>query len=143
MSVLICSSSISFEERQSQSSEAMCELNYFCVIFWWSRRNENSSQDCDIALDYENPSLEAKICGYCFASCQQQFATCLLAHIDKDSNGSIQYCQEKCDKCEQRCITDKRTSRIAAANWAKVVKVLQQFNTFSPIKQEQTPSIEK
>ncbi|CAF4114565.1 unnamed protein product [Rotaria sp. Silwood2] len=110
---------------------------------WWSRRNENLLQDCDIAFNHENPSLEAKICGYCFASCQQQFATCLLAQIDKDLDSSIEYCQEQCDKCEQRCLNDKRTSRIAAANWAKVVKVLQQFNTFSPITQEQKQSIQK
>jgi hypothetical protein len=32
-------------------------------VVWWSRRNENSQQDCDIELNNENPSLEAKICG--------------------------------------------------------------------------------
>jgi hypothetical protein len=37
----------------------------YSVLFlvWWSRRNENSDKDCDIELNYENPSLEAKICG--------------------------------------------------------------------------------
>ncbi|CAF0988000.1 unnamed protein product [Rotaria sordida] len=103
---------------------------------WWSRRNENPLPDCDIALDNENPSIEAKICGYCFASCQQQFATCLLIHINKAVNNSIEYCQEKSDRCGHRCLNDKRTSRIAAANWAKVVKILEQFNALSPIKEE-------
>lgn len=32
-------------------------------LVWWSRRNENAPEDCDLALDYENPSLAAKICG--------------------------------------------------------------------------------
>ncbi len=33
------------------------------VLVWWSRRSENSEQDCDIEFNNENPSLEAKICG--------------------------------------------------------------------------------
>jgi hypothetical protein len=51
-------------------------------------------------------------------------------------NGSLDDCQEKSEKCEKRCFNDKRTSRIAEANWAKVVKVLQQFNPYSPTNVE-------
>ncbi len=105
-------------------------------------------------MNNENLSLEAKICGrkkifffliivqkiispgYCFAKCQQQFAACLLAQMTAVFNGSLDVCQEKSQKCEKRCFNDKRTSRIAEANWAKVVKVLQQFNTFSTIEEK-------
>lgn len=131
---------------------------FFLHIVWWSRRNANTENDCNVAFDNENPSLEDKICGkipspssklvlydniidhvflgYCFASCQQQFATCLLTQINKSSDGSVDYCQEKYAKCQHRCLHDKRTSRIAEANWAKVVKVLQQFNSFPSTKEE-------
>ncbi|CAF3405065.1 unnamed protein product [Rotaria socialis] len=109
---------------------------------WWSRRSESSLPDCDVAFDNESPSLEAKICGYCFASCQQQLATCLLAQIKESLNASLEDCQEKCEQCEKRCLTDKRTSRIAAENWAKVVAVLRQFNSYWPVKEEQTQSTE-
>jgi len=101
---------------------------------WWSRRSEYSQQDCDIELNNENPSLEAKICGYCFAKCQQQFAACLLAQMNGVVKGSLDLCQKKSNKCEKRCFNDKRTGRIAEANWAKVVKILQQFNTLSTIE---------
>jgi predicted transglutaminase-like cysteine proteinase len=57
--------------------------------------------------------------------------------------GSLDLCQEKSVKCEKRCFNDKRTSRIAQANWAKVVKILQQFNSFSTIEEKKTESIEK
>jgi len=103
---------------------------------WWSRRNENSEKDCDIEFDNENPSLEAKICGYCFAKCQQQFAACLLAQMNEVLNSSFDVCQEQSNKCEKRCFSDKRTSRIAEANWAKVVKVLRQFNSYLPANEQ-------
>ncbi|CAM2722176.1 unnamed protein product [Rotaria socialis] len=93
---------------------------------WWSRRSESSLPDCDVAFDNENPSLEAKIC----------------AQIKESLNASLEDCQEKCEQCEKRCLTDKRTSRIAAENWAKVVAVLRQFNSYWPVKEEQTQSTE-
>jgi hypothetical protein len=123
-----------------------------CFSVWWSRRNDNSQSDCDFDLDYENPSLAAKICGrktivllindfsslgYCFAKCQQQFGACLLAHIKEVSNESLDLCQKKSVECEKRCFNDKRTSRIAEANWAKVVKVLHRYNTLSSIEEKQ------
>jgi len=51
-------------------------------------------------------------------------------------NGSLDLCQKTSNICEKRCFNDKRTSRIAQANWAKVVKVLQQFNTFSTTEEK-------
>jgi hypothetical protein len=47
-------------------------------------------------------------------------------------NGSPDYCQQESSKCEKRCFNDKRTSQIAEANWATVVKILKQFNSHSP-----------
>jgi len=67
--------------------------------------------------------------GYCFAKCQQHLAACLLAQMSEMLNGSLELCQEQSNKCEKRCFNDKRTSRIAEANWAKVVKVLQNYNS--------------
>jgi len=100
---------------------------------WWSRRNDDSQQqECDIEFENENPSLEAKICGYCFAKCQQQFAGCLLAQMTEVLKASLDYCQTLSDKCQTRCLNDKRTSRIAEANWTKVVKILRQFNANTP-----------
>ncbi|UJR10423.1 hypothetical protein I4U23_014627 [Adineta vaga] len=99
---------------------------------WWSRRNDEIPKDCDIEFTNENPSLEAKICGYCFAKCQQSFAACLLAQMNNVVDGSIDFCQEKSSQCEKRCFHDKRTSRIAEANWAKVVQILQQFHSYTP-----------
>ncbi|CAF0848389.1 unnamed protein product [Adineta ricciae] len=99
---------------------------------WWSRRNDEAQKDCDIEFTNENPSLEAKICGYCFAKCQQKFAACLLAQMSSAVDGSLDLCQEKSSECEQSCFHDKRTSRIAEANWAKVVKILQQFHNHAP-----------
>jgi len=40
-----------------------CKEKNKLYLVWWSRRSENSEQDCDIDFDNENPSLEAKICG--------------------------------------------------------------------------------
>lgn len=97
---------------------------------WWSRRSENNLQNCDIELDTDNPSLEAKICGYCFARCQQQFAACLLAQMNEVVGGSLDFCQLKSNSCQKHCFEDKRTSQNAEANWARVVKVLRQFNTY-------------
>ena len=124
--------------------------NLVCFfLVWWSRRNENSDKDCDIELNYEDPSLEAKICGkkeklkkyfhkfeilflgYCFAKCQQQFGACLLAQMTEMLDRSVDICQEQSHKCEKQCFNDKRTSRIAAANWAKVVEVLKKYNSHS------------
>jgi hypothetical protein len=51
--------------------------------------------------------------------------------MTEHSNGSLELCQNQSNKCEERCFNDKRTGRIAAANWAKVVKVLQQYNSYS------------
>lgn len=87
--------------------------------------------------------IENLFLGYCFASCQQQLATCLLSEINKSLNGSLEYCQAKCTECEKRCLHDKRTGRIAAENWAKVVHVLQQFESDWPVKEDQKSAIEK
>jgi predicted transglutaminase-like cysteine proteinase len=51
-------------------------------------------------------------------------------------DGSVDLCQKKSNHCEKRCFTDKRTARIAEANWFKVVKVLQQFNSMSMIEEK-------
>ena len=95
---------------------------------WWSRRDDTSESDCPLELDNENPSLEGKICGYCYVKCQQQFAACLLAQMNQVVSGSIDYCENLSRKCEASCLNDKHTSQIAEANWAKVVKILQQLN---------------
>ncbi|UJR35519.1 hypothetical protein I4U23_028273 [Adineta vaga] len=99
---------------------------------WWSRRNDNSQGDCNVEFHNENPSLEGKICGYCFAKCQQQFAACLLAQMNQVVNGSLDYCENMSKVCQTNCLADKRTGRIAEANWSKVAKILQQFN-FYPV----------
>ena len=117
------------------------------ALVWWSRRSENNPQNCDIELENDNPSLEAKICGnrkvltktltlcsssagYCFARCQQQFAACLLAQMNEVVGGSLDFCQVKSNSCQKHCFEDKRTSQNAEANWGRVVKVLRQFNTY-------------
>lgn len=69
--------------------------------------------------------------GYCYVKCQQQFAACLLAQMNQVVTGSLGYCENLSKKCEVNCWNDKRTSRIAEANWTKVVKILQQFNAES------------
>jgi len=94
---------------------------------WWSRRNDDLERNCNLDFENENPSLEGKICGYCFAKCQQQFAACLLAQMNQVLKGSLNYCENLSKKCEKICLTDKRTSRIAEANWEKVVQILRQF----------------
>jgi len=104
---------------------------------WWSRRGE-SSPDCDIESINENPSLEGKICGYCYTKCQQQFAACLLAQMNQVFNGSLDYCEQLSDKCQKRCLDDKRTSYIAEANWAKVVKILMQFKSMDKNSMDST-----
>lgn len=68
--------------------------------------------------------------GYCFARCQQQFAACLLAQMNEVVGGSLDFCQVRSNSCQKHCLEDKRTSQVAEANWAKVVKVLRQFNTY-------------
>lgn len=68
------------------------------------------------------------IIGYCFAKCQQQFAACLLAQMNEVVSSSLDYCENMSKKCEINCYNDKRTSRVAEANWSKVVQILQQFN---------------
>jgi len=103
---------------------------------WWSRRDDKSQRDCDIDFENENPSLEGKICGYCFAKCQQQFAACLLAQMNQVVSGSLDYCENMSKKCETNCSNDKRTSRIAEANWEKVVQILRQFNPNSATDNE-------
>ncbi|CAF1333272.1 unnamed protein product [Adineta steineri] len=103
---------------------------------WWSRRNDETHKDCDIEFTNENPSLEAKICGYCFAKCQQNFAACLLTQMSNAVTGSLEYCQNRSNKCEKLCIIDKHTSHLAEANWAKVVKILQQLH-LSPSSDEE------
>ncbi|CAF2380867.1 unnamed protein product [Rotaria sp. Silwood2] len=103
---------------------------------WWSRRNENSQPDCKIEFENENPSLEEKVCGYCYAKCQQQFAACLLAQMNQVITGPLDYCQNLSKKCETTCLNDKRTSRIAEENWGKVVEILRQFYSYSPIDDE-------
>ncbi len=40
------------------------------------------------------------------------------------------------NKCETNCSNDKRTSRIAEANWGKVVEILRQFNPNSPTNRQ-------
>lgn len=74
--------------------------------------------------------------GYCYAKCQQRLATCLLSQMTDVNHSSLELCQEKSVKCEQRCFNDKRTSRIAEANWLKVVKILQQFHNFSALEEK-------
>jgi hypothetical protein len=69
--------------------------------------------------------------GYCFAKCQQQFAACLLAQMNQVVTGSLDYCENMSKTCETICLNDKRTSRVAEANWEKVVKILRQFNSYS------------
>jgi len=44
-------------------------------------------------------------------------------------NGSLDYCENLSKKCETHCLNDKRTGRIAEANWGKVVDVLRQFKS--------------
>ncbi|CAF4053664.1 unnamed protein product, partial [Rotaria magnacalcarata] len=100
---------------------------------WWSRRDDSSEIDCKIEFENENLSLERKICGYCYAKCQQQFAACLLAQMNQVVTGSIDYCEKLSKKCETDCYNDKRTGRIAEVNWGKVVKILRQFNSYSPV----------
>ncbi|CAF1352958.1 unnamed protein product [Adineta steineri] len=95
---------------------------------WWSRRNDNSERECNIDFENKNPSLEGKICGYCFVKCQQQFAACLLAQMNQVVGGALDFCENMSNKCEATCLSDKRTGRIAVANWPKVVTILQQFN---------------
>ncbi len=51
-------------------------------------------------------------------------------------DSSFDLCQEQSHKCEKRCFTDKRTSRIAEANWAKVVEILQKYNSHSPTNED-------
>lgn len=46
-------------------------------------------------------------------------------------SGSLDYCDNMSKKCETICFNDKRTSRVAETNWAKVVQILRQFNSFS------------
>jgi hypothetical protein len=46
-------------------------------------------------------------------------------------HGSLDYCENMSQKCATNCLIDKRTSRIAEANWSKVFKILQQFNLHS------------
>ncbi len=78
------------------------------------------------------------VLGYCFAKCQQKFGACLLAHIKQVSNDALDQCQDQSIKCENRCFNDKRTSRIAEANWAKVVQVLHRYNTLSSIEKKKS-----
>ncbi|CAF4098610.1 unnamed protein product [Rotaria socialis] len=108
-------------------------ITYRLILVWWSRRGDSSETDCKIEFDSENLSLEGKICGYCYAKCQQQFAACLLAQMNQVITGSIDYCEKLSKKCETTCFNDKRTGRIAEANWEKVVKILRQFNSYSPV----------
>ena len=60
---------------------------------------------------------------------------CLLAKVNNPSDKLIEYCYGMSDKCQQRCLHDKRTGHIAAMNWAKVVQVLNQFNSYPSVKQ--------
>ncbi len=76
-------------------------------------------------------SIEVFSIGYCFAKCQQQFAACLLAQMNQVVSGSLDYCDQMSKTCETNCFNDKRTSRVAEANWGKVFKILQQFNSYS------------
>ncbi|CAF1592124.1 unnamed protein product [Adineta ricciae] len=103
---------------------------------WWSRRHDNSQADCDVEFHNENPSLEGKICGYCFAKCQQQFAACLLAQMNQVVSGSLDFCENLSKQCQTNCLSDKRTGRIAEANWSKVAHILQQFNSYPAINNE-------
>jgi predicted transglutaminase-like cysteine proteinase len=52
-------------------------------------------------------------------------------------SGSIDYCDQMSKTCETDCLNDKRTSRVAEANWEKVVKILRQFNTYSSSTDDQ------
>jgi transposase len=52
-------------------------------------------------------------------------------------SGSLDYCDNMSKKCETNCFNDKRTSRVAEANWAKVVKILRQFNSYASTDDEQ------
>jgi hypothetical protein len=50
--------------------------------------------------------------------------------------GSIDYCDNMSKKCEAICFNDKRTGRVAEANWSKVVEILRQFNSYSSTDDE-------
>ncbi len=76
--------------------------------------------------------------GYCFAKCEQQFGICLLAQIKEIANGSLDICEEKTNECRKHCFNDKRTSQIVEANWAKIVKVLNRYNTLSTVEETKT-----
>lgn len=65
--------------------------------------------------------------GYCFAKCQQSLGACLLARIKDGSDGSLDFCQSQTDQCQEHCLNDKRTGRIAEANWAQVVEILHRY----------------
>jgi hypothetical protein len=95
---------------------------------WWSRRDDNLQEECYIDYENKNPSLEAKICGYCFIKCQQQLAACLQVRLDHVTDDSINYCQNMLNECQPRCWNDKRTRRIAEANWPMVAKSLPYFD---------------
>jgi len=84
-----------------------------------------------------NLSDQTLCLGYCFAKCQQQLGACLSAQIKEASNNSVDVCEEKSARCEKRCFNDKRTSRIAEANWAQVVKVLHRYDTLSALEENQ------
>ena len=45
-----------------KSRRVTCDVLLLSLV-WWSRRSEHPQQNCDIELDNENLSLEAKICG--------------------------------------------------------------------------------
>lgn len=103
----------------------------------WNRRNANTQSECELDLNNENPSLEGKICGYCFAKCQQNFAYCLLAQLNQAASSSTDYCMNKSKKCERTCLNDKRSSRVAEANWWKVVEILREYRSLPSMDVEQ------
>jgi hypothetical protein len=54
-----------------------------------------------------------------------------MAQIKLAVDSSLAYCENMSNKCETICWNDKRTSRIAEANWPKVVENLQRYNVHS------------
>lgn len=103
----------------------------------WNRRNIKSQTECELDLSNENPSLQGKICGYCFAKCQQHFGYCLLAQLHQVATSSIDYCNNKSKRCEENCLNDKRTSRVAEANWWKVVEILREYRSLPSMDAEE------
>ena len=59
-----------------------------------------------------------------------------MAQLSHGVDGSVDFCEDLTKSCETKCSQDKRTSRIAEANWPKVVNILRQYRAHSPADEE-------